>query len=222
MITANRIWIAGAVIVALGIVALGWLLGVQPQLDARTSAQDARAAVASTNQQAATRAAQLAKEAQNTDQLTATNDTLKKSVPSAADVPAFVDEVNSAAEAAGVVVTGISVAAAQPYQAPTAAASGSSATTATPAPSAAATPAAGMPPFTDSRINDKTMAVIPVTIDAKGEYLKVLDFVKALQTGERYYLATGISTSADTSGDQPTGAVTAELTGSIFALTPTS
>ncbi len=45
----NRLWIIGAVVVMVAIAALGWVVGVQPQLDAAAAADAQRATVDATN-----------------------------------------------------------------------------------------------------------------------------------------------------------------------------
>ena len=45
----NRLWIIGAVVVMVAIVALGWVVAIQPQLDAAAAADAQRATVDATN-----------------------------------------------------------------------------------------------------------------------------------------------------------------------------
>ncbi|GAA4160371.1 hypothetical protein GCM10022286_16290 [Gryllotalpicola daejeonensis] len=226
MISANRLWAFGAFVVAIGLVALGWFMGVSPQLDARSTALDSLASVQSTNAQLEAKVGKLARDAKNKDALQATFDALNVSLPNSAATSDFMTQLNGAASAAGVTLSGISVTAAQPYAAPAApqqqAASSSGSKAATPAPAPTAQP--GMPPFTSPAVNGNNLAVVPVTLTATGDYGKVLNFVKNVQNLKRYFLVTAISTTPQTGTDaggaavSPTG-VTATITGDIFSIT---
>jgi Tfp pilus assembly protein PilO len=223
----NRLWQIGAAIVAVGALALAWFLGVSPAMAAHESAAAQLASLKSTNDQTVAKIVQLAKAKQQLPQLQQQLADLRGSVPTDADAPGFVTEINAAASQSGVTVTGISISDAQPYKPATAPAnsgSSSSTSTATPAPGSTPAPtptvAPGMPPVTNSLITDSTMAVIPVSITATGTLSQSLDFVKALQFGTRLYLVTNVSTNPV--GGEATGPndpFTLTLSGSIYALT---
>jgi hypothetical protein len=213
----NRLWQIGAALVALGALALAWFLGVSPALTDHESAVAQLASLTSTNDQTALKIAKLAKEKQQITQLQDQLASLHGSVPTSADAPGFVNEINAAATQSHVTVTGITVSDAQQYKAATPPANTSTpSSTASPKP----TVAPGMPPVTDGLITSDTMAVIPVDITATGTLSQTLDFVKALQFGTRLYLVTKVSTNpvgGDLTG--PNDQFTLTMSGSIYALT---
>ena len=219
----NRLWIIGAIIVMVAIVAVGWVVAVQPQLDAVASADAQRANVDTTN--AASRAAlvKLQADYKNIDQVKAKVATLNKSVPTDAAIPAFVDELNALAAANHVVVSSITVSDALAYKpvAPPAAAAADTSSSSTPTPSPSATPApapvapaAGVPPVTSPLITPANFAAIPVTVDVLGTYANVLAFVKGAQTSDRLFLVTSLSTTANADGSGVDG----KLGGLIYVL----
>ncbi|WP_345761934.1 hypothetical protein [Diaminobutyricibacter sp. McL0608] len=220
----NRLWIIGAAIVIVAIVAVGWVVAVQPQLDAVAAADTQRQSVDQTN--AASRAAlvKLQADFKNIDQVKAKVADLSKSVPTEAAIPAFVDELNALAAANGVTVSGITVSDAlayKPVAPPVAAASTdtSSSSTPTPSPSPSSTPApaapvAGVPPVTSPLITPANFAAIPVTVDVLGPYANVLNFVKGAQSSGRLFLVTSLSTTASSDGSGVDG----KLGGLVYVL----
>ena len=226
----NRLWQLGAALVALGALALGWFLGVSPALDARATSTSQLASLQSANDQTALRIAKLAKDKQQLPQLQQQLAGLLTSVPTSADIPDFVNQINAAASQSGVTVTSIGVSDATPFQpvappagsaAPTA--SSTTATGSTPTPSPSPTVAPGMPPVTDALVDSKSMAVIPVDIAATGTLTQSLDFVKAMQSGARLYLVTKVATNP-LSGTETasTGQFTVTLSGTVYTLTKTT
>lgn len=219
----NRLWILGAVVVMVAVVAGGWFLGIQPQLDAGSAANQTQQTVEAQNAQSAATLVALKKDYQGIGALKKQLAQLQQSVPSTAAMSDFVTELDQLGGAHGVSVTSISVSDALPYVPPapaagaagsasapsgSAAGSGSKSTptpapsptaTATPAPSAA--PASGAASATGTvasapGITATNFAAIPVQLALTGSYDKVLDFVHGLQNGPRLFLVTAISTSA--------------------------
>jgi Tfp pilus assembly protein PilO len=204
----TRLWIIGSVLAMVALIALGWLLGIQPQLAATAIAIEQRVAVEQVN---TAHEASLAKLKEDFTQIDALNDelvTLSRSVPFGTDVPDYVDQLDALAKANNVTLKGLTVADPTAYTpvapvAPVAppAASGS---TPSPTPSPTATsapidpvPAPGAPPVSNEAITPQNFASLGVNITVAGNYSDVLNFVNGLQTGSRLFLVTGLSTKAE-------------------------
>jgi len=218
------------------IAVLGWFVGVQPQLDAASSASAQRADVEATNAKNRAALAKLKSDSASLDDMKAQLAALGQSVPTDAQMPALVNELDALAAQAGVTISGLTVSDAQPYKSVAPPASSTSGTTsadatATPAPTdapvpaAAETPAAGMPPVTNALITADNFAAIPIQVTVTGQYANVLNFVKGVQTGKRLFLVTTFSTTeAKASGaiELPPGSVDANLAGLTYVLTSTA
>lgn len=222
----NRIWVIVSVLAIAAVLGLGFLLGVQPQLAAIGVANEERAAVETTNQLAEAKLAALRKDFEEIDGLKADLATLVKSVPTSAHAPELVDQLDALAKQVGVALTAIAVSDAQPYTpvaevpvetAPVAGA-GDSDTAVADAGAAVTAPPVGAPPVVNALITPGNFAVLPVQVTIKGSYAQVLDYVNGLQTGERLFLVTGLSTTAASENE---GVVEATIGGFVYAvLTP--
>jgi Tfp pilus assembly protein PilO len=208
----NRLWVIGSVLVMVVVVALGLVVGVQPQLAAIASANEQLAAVEQTNAEHEASLAKLKEDFTGIDALNQQLASLSQSVPSGTDVPAYVDQLDALAKANEVTLKSLTVADATAYTpiAPVAPAvpAASSGAPATPAPTPTAAPVAapGAPPVTNAKITDKNFASLAVTISISGSYGNVLNFVNGLQTGTRLFLVTGLTTTAAADAAAPTDA----------------
>lgn len=226
----NRIWVIGSVVVMVAVLVMGVLLGIQPQLAAVATANDARVAVEASNTGQASVLAQLKTDFAGIDALKANLVPLTTSVPSGTKIPDFVSQLDALAGATSVTLAGMTVADAMPYAPPAALA-------ATGTPDAAAGASAGGPastsPLTNAQITATTFASLAVTITITGSYAHALDFVSGLQSGQRLYLVTGLTTTAldapapssgtvaaVTTKTVATGEVTATITGLVYVLIP--
>lgn len=218
----NRLWIIGSVLAMVVVVVLGWLVGIQPQLDAISADAKEQATVEATNAGHAALLAKLKEDFKDVDKLNAELASLDASVPAGTEIPAFADQLDALAVGTQVTLSGITVADAQPYTpvmaplapAPATAADSGSAPTPDPSATSAPVPTAGVPPVTNAKISADNFAAIAVQITVKGGYANVLNFVNGLQTGARLFLVTGLTTAAST--DYP-GAVEANISGLIYA-----
>ncbi|GAA3895821.1 hypothetical protein GCM10022381_41670 [Leifsonia kafniensis] len=226
----NRLWIIASVLGIVAVLALGWVLGIQPQLSAAAQATVDRLAVEQTNVVQATALAKLKKDFESIDALKAELAPLSASVPTGTEAPAFVSQVDALAIAQGVTLLGLTMddpLAYVPVEAPDAVVpADAAATDATAADSAAAAEpaaaapapapiAAGVPPVTNAQITSSNFASLAVSIDVSGSYANVLNFVSGLQSGARLVMVTGLKTAAVT--DAP-GEVTATVSGLIYSL----
>jgi hypothetical protein len=223
----TRIWIIGASALMVVIVALGWIVAVQPQLDAASAADAQTSKVQSTNAQSAIALAKLQEDYKNLPALKGKLASLAASVPVDQSIPSFVDELNAIATANGLTITNSTVADAVAYKAVVPpAAPAATGTSATPSPSATPTPApaptasappitAGVPPVVSSLITAANFAAVPVTVTVTGPYANVLGFLHGTQTGKRLFLVTGFSSAPASNGP----GVDATVSGLIYVLT---
>jgi len=209
----NRIKMIIAALSGVAVLALGFLLGVQPQLTAASTAADQRISVESQNEGLRATLAQLVAENDKLSTLTTDRDTRRASVPAAADMPELIRQLDEMASQAGVPVTSFTTADAASYEVP---ASTAAPTTEAPADAAApaegedaaaaapVAPAAPTAPttYTDPTITAANFSTIAVTVDIQGSYDQALDFVDRLQKGQRLFLVTAITSSeAEESAD---------------------
>lgn len=224
----NRIWVFGSVLVMVAVVALGLLLGIQPQLAAIAAADADRMGVEASNAGQSTVLTQLITDFQEIESLKAQLAPLQASVPSGTDMSSFVTQIDGLAGTTKVTLTGLTVADAVPYlpveapvdpavaaEAATADASAEGATAeAAPAPPVSM---AGVPPFTSPEITTNNFASLTVDITVVGRYADTLAFVNGLQTGERLVLVSGLTTTPLEEGSDQ---VTAVISGLVYVLVP--
>lgn len=208
----TKLWMIGSVIVMVAVVALGWIVGVQPQLDAAAAAAAQTAQVNETNIAKKVVLERLQKDSANLPALKKTLSSLAASVPTTSANPAFMDELSGLAAANSVALSAWAIGDGQPYVAPAApaapATAGSSASpTSTPSPSAtpvpsptAAPPAAGMPPVVSPLITKENFVVVPVSFTVSGAYPNVVAFLHAAQTGQRLFLVDSFGTGPSITG----------------------
>ncbi|MFA0848746.1 type 4a pilus biogenesis protein PilO [Curtobacterium sp. WHRI 8282] len=205
-------------LVAIGAVLAGaWFLGVQPQLAQAADNSSQQTDIDATN---ARNQAELARLQKASDALAETKtklDALRASVPSTPSTDALLRELNGAATAAGVTVTSITVGDAKAYEPVAGQASEEPAASASATPSAEPTPTAPTA-RTDAAINGSNFVVIPVTVAVQGSYDQALAFTKAVQSGQRLFLVTGIASTSSDSGASPMDAQAWSLSGSVYVL----
>jgi len=206
------------------LVAAGWFLVAQPQLAAADTANTALAGVQS--QIAATQAniTRLISQQKKLPGLTKDLAALRLSIPSAADSSEYINGLDALAAASGVTITDLTLNDPVVYSSPAPAAPAASAGGSTPSPTPTPTPTSapatttpstpmGWTAPSDPRINSGNFIAIPVSVTTFGDWPTTLTFLKGLQTGQRLFLVTGISTELDT-----TGALKATVKGYIYVL----
>jgi Tfp pilus assembly protein PilO len=228
----NRIKMIVAALSGVAVLALGFLLGVQPQLAAASDAVAQRASVEQQNEAHRATLAQLVAENDELSTLTADRDARRASVPDAADMPELIRQLDEMAAAAGVPVTSFTTSDAVSYEipasasAPAADAAPAEGTESTEGTDATAAPAeaegtAAPTTFTDPAVTGANFSTIAVTVDVQGSYDQALDFVDKLQKGSRLFLVTTI-TSSETEGGEgdaaAPGAQTWTIGGLVFVL----
>ena len=116
----TRLWIIGSVLVMAVIATLGWIVGIQPQLDQASAAGVETAQVQSGNAVKQTVLAKMKKDSENLATLKKKLTSLKTSVPTLEEWPAFGDEINSMAAANGVAIVSVTTSDGQAYTTPVA------------------------------------------------------------------------------------------------------
>ncbi|AYG03002.1 hypothetical protein [Gryllotalpicola protaetiae] len=245
---ANRLWLIGGVVVAALVAVLAWVVGIHPQLQQASAADEQKISAQSQLQQTELQLGQLKKDYASIDALKAQLATLQQSVPGTQKVTDFFRQVAQQSGAANVSVTSITVGEPTAYAptaaggsapastpAPTASASApASGGTATPAPSATPTPnatsvAVAPPVSTDPLINNANFVMLPVSLSATGDTAAVSAFTSAVQNqGPRLFLVNKITLAQNasapdtgTKSSTPTAASPAEtatLSGFIYVL----
>lgn len=214
----NRLWVIGSVTVMAVLVLAGWFLGAQPLVTAAAAADTQRTSIDAQNTTQQAVIAQLAADNDNLPELEKTYQELEKSIPSSLSTSGFIKGLDSLAAASGVTVDGFTVGTPQAYTVPASGVVITPDPTATPDPNApAATPIpVGSVAVTNPLITPANFVGITVGVDLTGPYDAVLSYVNGLQTGERLFLVTAITTTrAAGTGDNT---VIAHVDGLIYVI----
>lgn len=210
----NRIWVLITVVLSGAILAAAWFLGVDPQLQAMSTASAQLASVQSANQAARSQVNALQAKNDELPQLTSQLRELQKSVPPGVAGAAFIGELNTMASSNGVQLTNLTLGAPQAYAPPVAEASAATpsagstpapSSSASPSPSPAATPSTPaldpkISPVTDGLITADNFVLVPVDLEVAGSQDGVLGFLKSLQRGPRLLLVTTLDTQEENKG----------------------
>ena len=235
----TRIYLLGAALAAVVVLAAGFFLGVQPQLAAASASDSERSSIETTNAQYRKELDRLAERARSLPSMKATLARLQKSIPASAETPQFLDQLNATSTATGVTISAMTIGDPTSYQPPatavaptestptdtaSASPSASPSAEATSAPSVEPSTPAAPAPATSPLVTSANFAVIPVSVDVKGTYDQALAFTKGVQSGGRLFLVDAISSTPAGSDDDGTtsGQQTWTLGGSIYVLTTAS
>lgn len=203
----TKIWVLASTIIVVGIVALGWFAGVEPQLAAKASTDEQILSVQAQNQVTELTNARLKEDFESIDALKGELTGLRGSIPAAGRLPDFLTQLDNLAAASRTKVTSLTVAEAVAYTVP--------ATSVAPVESpvegdagesevdadanadmaAEVEPAAPLVPrtITDSRITAENFVAIPVEVTVEGDRAGARLFLDKLQHGPRLFMATQIS-----------------------------
>lgn len=226
----NRLWTFGTVILIGAAAVLGWVLAVAPKLGEAQLADADRVSVEIQNSAYETQVSTLKKKFDSIEGLRSDLTSLRMAVPSAADIPEFVAQLDTIAQQHQVTLTSILVSDAQPYVpivavapvAPSAAPSDSSEPAPTPTPAAVAAPtatevAAAMAPQPNELITGANFVSVPIALSITGRYGNVLDFLESLQKGTRLVMVTTFATAAGSVTTSATAGPDAAVSGSTAA-----
>jgi len=195
-VNTNRIWALGTVIAIVAVLALGYLLGVQPMLNRLDTAKAELVSTQANN--AAQEATLAAMKAQydNIDELRDELEVLRISIPGALDSDFVYALLAGYALNAGAVIDSITLGEAQPYGV-----------------TADGTPTVeGLNPVAN-------LYTIPVTVSIRGEFADPdLAFIASLQRGPRLFLVTSYSGGSAEEGLGGTADDIGTITGYMFVL----
>ncbi len=223
----TKIWVLASTIVMVGILALGWFAGVQPQLSAKASTDEQIVSVEAQNQATQLTIAKLKKDFESIDELKSELTGLRGSIPAAGELPDFLTQLDNLAAGSRTKVTSLTVADAVAYTMPLT----SVAPIVIPAEGEAAEPeadtnadaAAEVSPevapaprtITDPRITPENFVAIPVEVAVEGDRAGARLFLDKLQHGPRLFMATQISI---TPVDEKPGVYTSRVSGYVYVL----
>jgi Tfp pilus assembly protein PilO len=223
----NRIKMFAALATAVVVVALGFLLGVQPQLSAATAAKEQQVTVESQNAAISAAIAELRTENEGLPALRSRLADLQAAVPPTASLPSFITDVGTLAEGASVTVTDLTLGDAQAYTPPEAPATDVESVDAdgaetTPETSSGETPEAEAPGVvTDPAVTAANFSSVPVSITIEGSYAAALSFVSAMQGGDRLFALSAFASAGSSVGGAE-GSVgepdSWTVTGNVFVL----
>ena len=179
--TKDRVWVWGSALAGLLIFVIGWIAGVQPQLNKISTTNTNRDAVVSQNGKDEILLTQLKHDYQNIDLIRSELVQLRNSIPVRAEISSFVTELNSLATNNQVTVKSISVNDAKPYT-----------------PNTGSVDPESTGAITDPRITAANFVIIPVQFSVAGNYAKVLDFMRAVQTAQRLFFVSTFGSTGST------------------------
>lgn len=203
----NRLIVIGAVLLIVGIPALAWLLGMEPQLRQAGLANADREQAQIVNAAHEAKLVELQKLNDRMDELEVELADLAAMIPGDDAVSTLLGQLNELAEEAGVAIQSITAevpkifAAEKDPSAPAAPASGETATTTQEVTNSATT------------VGDAGMIAIPIEIRVLGERDATLKFTALAQAGTRLYLVTDAEIST-----APDDGTTTTLKGFVFVL----
>lgn len=195
----NKIWILLAAVVSVGVLALGWFVGVSPKLDEMTLANTQRADVDARNVAQEQAIEVLKKQFENIETLKQDLTELQWAVPPGDDLSTFLGQLHDLESSSGVTLTRFAASDGQKY---------------------VAAPGAITNPLITS------VNFVPITIDltAVGTREQVLKFVNDLQYGKRLFLISKITVAQDESdkidveGQPEVSKYTGTITGFVYVL----
>lgn len=205
----NRMMLIAAALTGVVVLALGFLVGVQPQLVAASSAESQQQSVEAQNETLRASLATLETDNAKLPDLKSELATLDTSVPSQAALSSFLTELDQLAGASGTTVTGFTSSDATVYEPTTTdvaatdeAASDSGGTAA-----ASTAPAAPTAPdlVTDPLVTATNFSSIPITVSIQGSYAQARDFLSKLQGGSRLFLVTTFASTGSSEAGDATG-----------------
>jgi Tfp pilus assembly protein PilO len=190
----NRVWFIGTAIVTIGVLALGWFLGVSPRLSEAAASNADRQAAESVNDQQVAGIAALKDKFSSIDDVQDELDELRLALPSTVELDEFVNQVGAAAAEQGVSVVGFT--SDDPAVFGVVAPEAPIATEEEAAPAPAATPAAddpvATPPLADALLDPANFITVKVSVTVEGEYGKILAFLAQMQSNPRLFLVSGL------------------------------
>jgi len=210
-----------AALSAVVVVVLGFVVGVQPQLSAASTAEEQTGSVGEQNDAIRATIAQLQADQADLSGHQAELATLQAAVPATASLSAFIDSVNALAGSSSVTVSGLTTADAVAYlPAPAAVVPEAAA----PTEGATAAPVAPAPPVapelvTDPLVTSSNFSYVPVSVTVTGSYSQALEFLSQLRAAERLFGLTAFASAGESSGSTGSGVPDSwTVTGNVYVL----
>jgi hypothetical protein len=228
----NRLWIIATAMISIAVLALGWFLGISPQLAQANAADAQRASVEAENQVHEVELQSLKKQFTGIQKLRDELEELRIALPNSPELSTFVAEIVDLKNKYGVSVTSFSMAPAihyasiDPVPGPTAApAPVDPSATPSPSESAAPTPPVVTATSPNPLVTPDNFVAIQVTLKVQGVDPGLSQFLDDLQHGDRLFLFThlkigAVAVTAPTTGKTaaPTLIAEIEVTGLIYVL----
>lgn len=197
---------------SVGLVALAWVLGAAPQLDAARLAHADTVTVDAANAALRDRLTVLRAHQERVTTIRADVAAARQHVPATPALPDLVDQITAIAAAHGVEVTS--------YRAEESLAPLSAAVEATPVEITPATSASLVP---SGRLSPDNFFAIPVTLSLRGSAVDTLAAIDQIQSGSRLFLVTSARVLAEeptaVTGSDGGSTEASELRGYVYVLT---
>ena len=195
----NKIWAAGAAIVIVAILALGWFAGVSPKLQESAASKLELESVETQNSLQEITLAKIKSDFAELDSLKAELATLRGALPAGDDLSTFIGELHALEAASGIVLSSIGATEGVPFV-PAPAPVVEETDVEADAAETAEPPAPSIP--------EGQFIVIGMDLSVKGTHEQVLAFVDALQNGNRLFLVSNLNVQLDETTQQYTGGIT--------------
>lgn len=235
MAATKGTWIGGTALVSAALMAGTWLLAVQPTLARADETREQAEVTQGQNELLRAKNAQLAQDFANLPGYQADLDALRVGLPDSIDLSDYLRQLDAAALAAGITITGVEPGAAEAVPAVGAAAPATPAPDATADPAGAGTPAADDVTAPDEAAPAPTAAgavvpgftAVPIKITVVGSFPAALAFLTNVQTTDgRLLLVSNLvgtgQADAEASGGRPAtreGDIEMSTGGYLYVLT---
>lgn len=175
--TNNRLWILGAALLVVVIVAMGWFLGVSPKLSEAGTADQQRAAAEAKNVIHEKEVATIKKQYEQLPELKSQLTALREALPTNDDLSTFLGELHQKEQSNGVVLTSFVASDAKPY-------------------APVVKPATDVS-TTNPLVTPENFVAIPIELDVVGAQANIMNFIEGVQIGERLFLVTELAVEQD-------------------------
>lgn len=207
----NRIWLLVVVVVGLGVVALGYLLGIAPKIEEIKAADAARAEALSTNTLYERQLAKLKKDFEGIDDIQDQLDELGVQLPAEAGYDTYLTIANGLASASGTVATNFTWGVPAVFTADSAGLIASAA-------AADADAEAPVEPELTGVAPDGALVGLPWSITVTGKLDALRSYIASMQRTDRLFLVTGYSITLSTGENAPPDEYDLVLNGMTFVL----
>lgn len=211
----DRLWGLTWIVAVAAVVLLGTLLGIVPKVEEASAASRELTTVEAQNLEHEVALATLKDEFAHLDDLRDDLEELQLGIPLAADIPAFVAQLDTIATTYQVTLDQISISDGTGFvpiepvvvAEEDADAAAAAATDAPAADAANSTAALTM----GARLSPENYISVPISIEASGTSATVLDFLSGLQYGDRIVAISSFSTDSAEAADTVTVSISAEI-----------